>query len=135
MIPKVIKKLITRLPSWSLSIFGAAVILWLTLSPAPVDMEDIPLFPGADKVAHALMFGGFDILLLTDIARRRDWRRLSSEIIWGSVWISALFGLLVEIAQLTMGLGRSFEWADFMADFAGATVCGLLWSLLTRRTR
>ncbi len=127
MIQKTVIRLISRLPAWTLTIVGAAVILWLTLSPAPVDMEDIPLFPGADKVAHALMFGGFDILLLTDLARRKGWHRLTGRTVIGTVLISAAFGLIVEVAQLTMEMGRSFEWADFGADFLGAAICGLLW--------
>jgi len=36
----------------------AAVILYGTISSDPAGVEHLPMFPGADKLIHAVMFGG-----------------------------------------------------------------------------
>ena len=35
-----------------------AVILYATLNDNPLGADELPIFPGADKVIHAIMFGG-----------------------------------------------------------------------------
>lgn len=127
-----LKRIVSKLPGGTLPVVCACAILWLTLAPEPIGEEEIVLFPGADKLVHAIMFGGFALTLLIDLERKNGWKSLNDSTVWGAVWYSAAFGLLVECAQLLMGMGRSFEWTDFLADFAGAIVCGLLWSFFSR---
>lgn len=121
------KKWLSKLPGWSLSIATLVAILWLTLAPEPVGDVDIPLFPGADKVVHAIMFGGLTLMLLLD-RKRRDWtQRVPRLFIPAAALLSSAIGLLVEFAQGWMGLGRSFDMMDFPADSAGAVVAAILW--------
>lgn len=122
------KRRLSLLPPWSLTAIGLLVILWMTLAPHPLGEEELPLFPGADKIAHAVMFGGFSLLILLDETRRNAWKPISRAKIWGAFATSALLGLIVEICQLVMELGRSFEWLDFVADSTGALLACLLWT-------
>lgn len=124
---KNLKLRLANLPPWTLTIITIAVILWMTLAPHPLGDEDIPLFPGADKLVHAIMFGGLTIVALLDITRRQRWRPVPARCLWFVAILASLLGVLIEICQWKMGLGRSFEWADIAADTAGAFLCALLW--------
>lgn len=112
-------------PRWGVSAAVVALILWLTLAPHPVGDADIPLFPGADKVVHGIMFGTLTFALWFDSSRDRGaWNPAGAgRSLWFAVG-SALFGLLIEWLQLSMQMGRGFEWADAGADLAG---CLLAW--------
>lgn len=103
------------------SVVVTGLILWLTLAPHPVGDIDIPLFPGADKVVHAAMFGGLTLALAFDVALGRG--RLPSVAVVGRLAvISFLFGGLIEILQSVMGEGRQGDLLDFAADIAGALI-------------
>lgn len=115
------------LPPWTLTLLGLALVLWLTLAPEPFGEEELPLFPGADKIAHLIMFGGFTLLILLDMTRRKNWKRLPTVRVWIAGGLSALLGLAVEIAQWKMEMGRSFEVEDIIADMIGAFLCIALW--------
>ncbi len=49
-----------------------AVILYATLNDNPLGADELPIFPGADKVIHAIMFGGLFSAISFD--RFRDGR-------------------------------------------------------------
>lgn len=121
------KKWLAKLPAWTLSIATTIAILWLTLAPDPIGDTSLPLFPGADKVVHAIMFGGLALMLLVDCKRRNWGERVPKWFILCVVAASALFGLLIEYLQGWMGMGRSFDILDFIADFIGAVLAGILW--------
>lgn len=123
-----IKTFLTSIPSWILTIVTALLILWLTLVPDPLGDNSPELFPGADKVVHAIMFGFFTVMVLLDRQRKIGWVRLTKETVILAVAISSFFGVDIEFAQLAMGLGRGFEAADMVADIAGASLCGLAWA-------
>ncbi len=125
-----LKHALNPLPPFLLTVVGFLAILWLTLAPHPLGEEELPLFPGADKIAHLVMFGGFTLLMLVDLWRRRRFSRLSTANIWLAGTLSAILGCVVEVAQWKMNLGRSFEWADIIADSLGAFGCSLLWMWL-----
>lgn len=120
-------QLLTSAPAWIFTILILGAILWLTLAPKPLGDEDIPLFPGADKIAHALMFGALTGAVLLDWQRKRGWRKVPV----GGVWLTAAgasaVGVAVEFAQRSMHLGRGFEITDMIADGAGAALCALAW--------
>lgn len=124
---KTVKRWLAALPPWALTVTGLLAILWLTLAPEPLGDEELPLFPGADKIAHMIMFGGFSLLLLLDNTRRNGWRREPAQKVWGAGGVSALLGVAVEIAQWKMEMGRSFEWGDIAADSLGALLCVICW--------
>lgn len=128
-----LKKKISGLPPWILSALTVALILWLTLSPEPFGDTKPRLFPGADKVVHAIMFGYLTIMLLLDRQRRDGWRKNSRVQIIISACVSTAFGVAVEFIQRLMAMGRGFEISDMIADAAGACLCACLWDTLQTR--
>jgi VanZ family protein len=125
-----IMRILAQLPPQLLTVITVALILWLTLVPHPLGDEELPIFPGADKIVHAIMFGWLTLMILLDRQRRRDWRRLGNPVIWVAAIIPSLFGILIEYLQWGMALGRGFEIADMLADTAGAFIASTLWLLL-----
>lgn len=101
-------------------------IMTLSLIP-PQSFPKIPLFEGADKVVHFLMYLVFSVLsswaLKTELFRSRTLLILPATIGWG---------ILMEVIQLEMHWGRSFSWFDVLANTIGVTF-GLLFYLVVTR--
>jgi VanZ family protein len=123
---------LSRLPQWVLTAATTLLILWLTLAPDPLGDDAPTLFPGADKIVHAIMFGFLTTMILLDTERKRGWIQLPAVRIVSAAVASALLGALIEVAQLEMEMGRGFEWADMAADATGAALCGCGWKMLQR---
>lgn len=128
-----LKGILSRLPGGLLSVLTVLAILWLTLAPDPLPDNELPMFPGADKICHGIMFGGLVFCMMLDRMRRRDWRRDSVGFGLFAFIFSALFGVGIEYAQSYMALGRSFELWDMVADAAGALLTAVLWLLFQKR--
>ena len=111
---------------WVTTALVVLAILYLTLVPRPLPDAGVEI-PGLDKVVHAVMFGGLAFVACIDEAQRR--RGSFGQVARGKAWfialLSAVFGGLVEIAQMAMGARRSGDLLDFVADCAGA-VAGML---------
>lgn len=95
------------------AILFAAAILFLSLQPA----GDMVGPPYADKVQHAVAYGG--LTLLTALG----WPKLR---LLAVVIMATTFGIGVEIAQGLGGQGRMFSVFDGMANGVGATIVGLI---------
>lgn len=115
---------ITPPSAWAVTIYVASL--------APVDKLD-PLrkvmFPGADKIIHALLYAVLALLIV------RGWQRekMPPLGLHGFVFLLSLaFGLTIEIHQGVVPY-RSFEWLDLVADGAGALMGLSLWHLLMMR--
>lgn len=106
------------IPPYQLTVAVALVILYLTLLPKPFGEEDIPLFPGADKIAHCCMFGGLALTFFFE--RKRLDKALNVRQALVAAAVISLFGIAIEFIQDAMGLGRSGDWADSLADTIGA---------------
>lgn len=118
-----------KVPHWLCSVLCLAVILYLTLVPDPLGEEELPLFPGADKMFHGLMFFGLTLCMLFDCMRTRGWRKLSLPIISLISLIGMGAGIGIEYIQEAMGIGRTKEFWDMVADAFGAIAAGTLWIL------
>lgn len=127
-----LRKQTSKLPPWIFTTLTTLLILWLTLAPDPLGDNSPDLFPGADKVVHAIMFGFLTVMTLVDYQRRRAWRPVAGKTIWTAAAASSLLGIMIEFIQRAMDMGRGFEVADMCADVAGACLCALLWTLLQR---
>lgn len=120
-----LKLLLDKLPPWTLTIVCFLAICWLTLAPHPLPDNDIPLFPGADKIAHAIMFGGFTLCIILDWNRRHGWPAAISKAEWCAPVFASAFGIATEFMQKEMNAGRSGDVWDLIADISGAfLVCG-----------
>lgn len=117
--------ILRRWPKWILTIVCLGVIFWLTLVPQPLGEEELPLFPGADKVAHILMFFCLALCLFFDTLRSRGWRPLHLPLVAGLTLIAMFIGIAIECVQ--PAVGRGFEFMDMMADAFGAVLAGGLW--------
>ena len=107
-----------------------AAIFYLSSMPKPPAPE--VSFPGADKVAHFLIYGGLAATLAFGLRR-------SNESIGGTflflapILFASIYGLSDEIHQLFVP-NRSFEALDILADAAGATFIQALLSTLVWKT-
>lgn len=115
-----------KVPQWGFTLLCTAAICWLTLAPHPLGETEIPLFPGADKICHAIMFGGLTWCILLDWQRRR-WNIPHKKEYIIAISASALFGIATEWLQRTTQMGRSYDNLDFCADAIGAMLFGLLY--------
>lgn len=103
-----------------------AVILYATLSPDPAGAVHIPLFPGADKLIHAIMFGGLAGAVAFDWQRANRSRRIGRRLMAAFCAGCVVAGALDEIAQGLLTDGRAAEFLDFVADTAGIAVAYFL---------
>ena len=120
-----IRRSLSKLPLWTFTIITVIAIFWLTMSPKPLGEKPPPFFPGADKIAHAIMFGGFTFVMLLDWQRSHHWKPVRWAKALICAIISSLLGILIEFAQANMHLGRSFEFDDMIADAIGAFLFGI----------
>lgn len=119
-----VENLLTGPLRYLLTLLSLAVLAWLTLSPDPLPEQHIELWPGSDKMAHALMFGGFTVVFLSDTFRRR---KLNIFIILFIIVLGMIAGAAIEVLQREMGLGRSADRNDFYADAIGVAAASGAW--------
>lgn len=119
-----------KVPTGLLSALTVIAILWLTLAPHPTGDLDLPLFPGADKVVHAIMFGVLAFVVCLETMKRHGWKMLSLPLIGVIAFLCAAFGTGIEILQRAMGLGREFEVLDILSDAAGAFGAAGIWAMV-----
>lgn len=127
-------KILDRIPRFLTSAVVTAGVLYLTLAPRPFGSVRIPLFEGADKVVHFMMFFAMAFAYHFDFRRGKkpvDEARLMS---WIFVSLSA-FGGLIELAQWKMRMGRSGDWYDLLADIAGAVYGIILAWLISAKNK
>lgn len=127
----ILTKLYAQFPRFSATVAVMAAIAYLTLVPRPLPEVDVPMFPGADKVVHAVMFGTLAAVMMVDVARWRG-REVGFWCSASLALVAILLGGLVELLQMWMGMGRGAEWWDFAADAAGALVALCFWRVLER---
>ncbi len=129
-----LQKYLTRLCPGILSSVVFMTILWLTLAPHPLPESDVTMFEHADKVVHALMFGGMFFALIID--RELWWQRRYEQTgrmprgNFRPLFLMALsvifYGGLIELLQGWMHLGRGCDPLDFMADITGVILSWLI---------
>lgn len=110
-----------------LVIIYVGCIAALSLMP-PQDFPKIPLFNGADKVVHFLMYFIFSLLFCWAIKTESNYLRLLLIIPVTIGW-----GIFMEIMQLEMHLGRSFDFFDILANSIGVGFGVLIYVLFARK--
>lgn len=131
-----LRKGLTMIPPLTLSLLTFLAILWLTLAPKPLGEEPPSLFEGADKVVHAIMFGGFAWMIDIDYQRRHGWKPLKLRLAADAAFFSFCLGVIIECMQRNMDLGRGFDPFDIIADGCGCIlavafqmICQKKWSV------
>ena len=125
-----LRNVLGHVPTGLLSGITVIAILWLTLAPHPTGDMELPLFPGADKVAHALMFAFLAFMVCIETMKKNGWQMLKLPLIAVIAFACSIFGIGIEITQRAMGLGREFETLDILADAAGAFGASGIWAMV-----
>lgn len=134
---KIAQTILSFMLRWWPTAITVAIVLYLTLAPDPTPDVEIPSFLGeyADKIIHAIMMGGITGAMIFDWFRGRDGdeRRMTTGYTATTVIIVALFSIIDEWAQSAMGLGRTGDVYDLLADFTGIFIALLVAPPLCRR--
>lgn len=127
-------KILDRIPRFLTSAVVTAGVLYLTLAPRPFGSVRIPLFEGADKVVHFMMF--FAMAFAYHFDFRRGKKPVDGARLMGWIFVSlSAFGGLIELAQWKMRMGRSGDWYDLLADIAGAVYGIILAWLISAKNK
>ena len=127
-------KILDRIPRFLTSAVVTAGVLYLTLAPRPFGSVRIPLFEGADKVVHFMMF--FAMAFAYHFDFRRGKKPVDEARLMGWIFVSlSAFGGLIELAQWKMQMGRSGDWYDLLADIAGAVYGIILAWLISAKNK
>jgi VanZ family protein len=103
-------------------------IVALSLLP-PQDLPEVPMFRGADKLIHFIMYFGFSMLFCWTLKVELNYSKLFFVIVVTVGW-----GILMEYMQLDMHMGRSFSWYDEMANSIGVVFGILVYIFASRKT-
>jgi len=117
------------IPQWlriTLSLLYLCLIAFLSLLP-PNDFPDIPLFPGADKIVHTCMYLGLTWLACWSMHAeiKHIWYYLI-------ILFSISWGIVMEIFQYIMHLGRSFDLYDIAGNSFGTLIGVLIYILMAQ---
>jgi len=109
------------IPKWlrlTLSMFYLGIIALLSLLPTK-ELPKIPLFAGADKIIHTFMYIWLTWMVcwMINAEKKQSWYSLA-------VLLSITWGVIMEVCQLNMHLGRSFDYYDILGNSNG-TLLGL----------
>jgi VanZ family protein len=96
-----------------LSLLLLAVSLWYFLKPLPDDFADWFHVPYKDKALHVFAFASLTGWFASLLEQRR-WAQLC--------FCLLLYGILIEMAQSQMAIGRSADAIDVAADSLGVLV-------------
>ncbi len=103
-----------------------SIVADLSLLPSN-DLPELPLFPGADKIIHSCMYLG--LTWLTCWSFQAESKRNQYYYIF---LFSVSWGAIMELLQLFMHQGRSFELLDIFSNLVG-TFAGLLFYIFMAR--
>lgn len=106
--------------AWAPAVVLMGAIFFLSCRPAPHSRH---MFPGADKLAHAVVYGA--LALLWRRALRLERSPLADTF---AIAAASVYGASDEIHQYFVPF-RSFQLSDWLADTAGA------WAAVTLATR
>ena len=89
-----------------------AFLTYMLLRPGVEDLE-FPVFEGMDKVVHLLIFAMLGFCFRAAFPRMKFLYYIQ---------IMLIYGMLTEILQDEMHLGRSFEGLDLISDTIGVLI-------------
>ena len=116
------RKFLKTIPTGMPSLLALVLLAYLSLAPNPFDVNEVHLFAGADKLVHVLMYGGTTLAFLFDYAKHRLPHHTKINIELALTATAMVIGIVMEILQLVMRLGRSFDFNDMVANCVGAAL-------------
>lgn len=109
----------------------AILYLSLTADPMPNTSRFFD-FPGADKLVHFIMYGGLTGCFCFDYYRR-PCNSYNAKVPVIATLTAIIISGVVELLQNSMGLGRTGDWLDMLANALGALVGMVVGDALMRR--
>ncbi len=107
-----------------LAILWTGVILYLSLISAQEAKKfNVWDIVGLDKLGHLIFYAGMTILWSMAITRKQPEKKII-------LFFSISFGVLMEICQLYLFNGRSFEIYDIVANIVGSVIGWILFKNL-----
>lgn len=94
------------------------------LSHQPGDSLHLPLFPGADKLAHMVAYGSLALTVLWFFGKKGQEQKLKTAVY--TILFCLLYGLSDEFHQSFIP-NRSVSGMDIVADVGGAALVALFW--------
>ena len=118
----ILEKCVLSLPKGLMSLVITAVIVYLSLAANPLNLNNVHFFRGFDKLSHVVMYFLCAVAYILDFAKIRfpHKTRMGQEIALMSCAI--ILGGLMEVAQLVMENGRTYDPFDWVADSVGAAL-------------
>ena len=104
--------------SWLWALVWGCIILFLSLQPGGPGQFNFLGIPHFDKIGHFGMYAIWTFLLFRAMSFSFGMSRTKAFLL--SVLIGTLTGILLELGQLMMAQGRSYELADMGANGLGA---------------
>lgn len=100
------------------------------------ELPKTPSIPYLDKIAHTILYAGLAFVVSLGIWRSNEHVVPKIQFII-PIAFATLYGISDEIHQIFVP-NRSFEIADILVDFLGATIiqfilCGWLWNFIEDR--
>ncbi|MGE5356245.1 MAG: VanZ family protein [Deltaproteobacteria bacterium] len=97
----------------------SVIIIAVSLIPQPeIKDKSIFTFEGADKVVHFLMYAFLMFIWIKSESNMKKFWIKKNYLASGLIYCFSL-GLILEILQYFMFLGRSLEFFDIIANFSG----------------
>lgn len=103
---------------WGTLITYMVIIAFLSLAPPPKISTYTLSIPYFDKLAHAVMHGGFAFLFCWALQYRFRHKLWLIYV----VIISHIYGASMELGQYYMNFDRTFSWGDILANTVGAVI-------------
>lgn len=114
------KRFILALPTGVPSIITIAVIAYLSLADNPVGADEFALFPGADKLAHFLIYFVAASVFILEYCKKRMPHHTHLNVELALMTCAIILGMIMEAGQLLVPETRDFEVQDIVANTLGA---------------
>lgn len=101
-----------------------AFLTYMLLKPGEENHEYWFMFKGIDKLLHLSIFAALGFLFMTAFPKIR---------FYYFIQIILIYAFLTEILQEEMGLGRSMETLDIVADTIGCLLGYLIYKVLIKK--
>ena len=113
---------------WKSFVWGITIILLSLLSGNKIEKISLINFQHSDKVIHFFMYFVFSYFLYEGFRHQYNEIIKIKNQIMIVLLISVIFGVVMEILQLTIATNRSAEILDFVSNLAGSVLAIVLFN-------
>jgi hypothetical protein len=99
-------------------IWSILIVILSLLPKSSLDVNHVKLFKGADKIVHFILYAVLMFLWLRPRILVNESKNTNSLIVIGCIYSISL-GIILEILQNYLEIGRSFDTFDIVANILG----------------